>query len=237
MPTFTVQFPDGAKYDVDAPEGTTDVQAYEYAVSHLTSLPDPITRQSTFGEEVKRGVARTLEAKRLGIEQLLGDDPNQPLLESMARGQETAEGLGIPPSLARIQDIAQTEGYGAAAAELPSDIARYGGQQVGILGTLGTGARLASWLMPGGAALKGLAGVAGGVGALTPDYTAASMERLAQEQMARGEEVDVDVGEAYKYAAMQAALEAGGTALFLGKNLLRAITGLGRSSGSNSTAT
>ena len=234
MPTFTVQFPDGAKYDVDAPEGTTDAQAYEYAVSHLASLPDPITRQSTFSEEVERGVARTLEAKRLGIEQLLGDDSNQAIIDSIARGQETAEGLGVGPSLERLTNIAKTEGYASAAAELPSDITRYGGQQVGILGTLGTGARLASWLMPGGALLKGLAGGLGGISALTPDLAASSMERLAQEQMARGEEVDVDVGEAYKYAAMQAALEAGGTALFLGKNILRAITGIGRSAGATS---
>ena len=59
------------------------------------------------------------------------------------------------------------------------------------------------------------------------------MQRKAQEQIARGEEVDVDVGEAYKYASLQAALEAGGTALFLGKNLLRAVTGIGRSSATN----
>ena len=234
MPTFTVQFPDGAKYDVDAPEGTTDAQAYEYAVSHIASLPDPITRQSTFSEEVERGVARTLEAKRLAVEQLLGDDSNQAIIDSIARGQETAEGLGVGPSLERLTNIAKTEGYASAAAKLPSDITRYGGQQVGILGTLGTGARLASWLMPGGALLKGLAGGLGGISALTPDLAASSMERLAQEQMARGEEVDVDVGEAYKYAAMQAALEAGGTALFLGKNILRAITGIGRSAGANS---
>jgi len=237
MPTFTVQFPDGAKYDVDAPEGTTDAQAYEYAVSHIASLPDPITRQSTFSEEVERGVARTLEAKRLGIEQLLGDDSNQAIIDSIARGQETAEGLGVGPSLERLTNIAKTEGYASAAAKLPSDISRYGGSQVGVLGTLGTGARLASWLVPGTAPLRGLralVGAAGGIGALAPDYAASSMERLAQEQMARGEEVDVDVGEAYKYAAMQAALEAGGTALFLGKNILRAITGIGRSAGANS---
>ena len=233
MPTFTVQFPDGAKYDVDAPEGTTDAQAYEYAVSHIASLPDPITRQSTFGEEVERGVARTLEAKRLAVEQLLGDDSNQAIIDSIARGQETAEGLGVGPSLERLTNIAKTEGYASAAAKLPSDISRYGGSQVGVLGTLGTGARLASWLMPGGALLKGLAGGLGGISALTPDLAASSMERLAQEQMARGEEVDVDVGEAYKYAAMQAALEAGGTALFLGKSLVRAITGIGRSTATN----
>ena len=127
MPTFTVQFPDGAKYDVDAPEGTTDAQAYEYAVSHLASLPDPITRQSTFGEEVERGVARTLEAKRLAVEQLLGDDSNQAIIDSIARGQETAEGLGVGPSLERLTNIAKTEGYASAAAKLPSDITRYGG--------------------------------------------------------------------------------------------------------------
>ena len=167
------------------------------------------------------------------MEQLLGDDSNQAIVDSIQRERETAEGLGIGPSLDRLTNIAQTEGYASAAAEVPGDITRYGGQQVGILGTLGTGARLASWLMPGGAALKGLAGVAGGIGALIPDLAAADMQRKAQEQIARGEEVDVDVGDAYKTAGLQAALEAGGTAIFLGRNLLRAITGIGRSSATN----
>ena len=236
MPTYSIDGPEGQTYSIDGPEGATREQVIAAIQEKIGSLPDPITRQSTFGEEVERGVARTLDAKRLGIEQLIGDDSNQAIVDSIARGQETAEGLGIPPSLERLQDIAQTKGYGAAAAKLPSDITRYGGQQVGVLGTLGTGARLASWLVPGTAPLRGLRALVaatGGVGALTPDFAAASMERLAQEQIARGEEVDVDVGEAYKYAAMQAALEAGGSAIFLGKSLLRAITGIGRSTATN----
>ena len=40
MATFTVRLPDGAEYDVEAPEGTTDVQAYNYA---MTSLPPETT--------------------------------------------------------------------------------------------------------------------------------------------------------------------------------------------------
>lgn len=89
-------------------------------------MPDPITRQSTFGEEVERGVTRSLEAKRLGIEQLLGDDSNQAIVDSIQRERETAEGLGISPSLDRLKNIAQTEGYASAAAEVPGDIGRYG---------------------------------------------------------------------------------------------------------------
>tara|TARA_R100001163_G_scaffold17616_2_gene15716 strand:+ start:8019 stop:14306 length:6288 start_codon:yes stop_codon:yes gene_type:complete len=231
MPTFTVQFPDGAKYDVDAPEGTTDAQAYNYVLSHLSSLPDPITRQSTFGEEVERGVARSLEAKRLGIEQLLGDDPNQAILDSIQRERETAEGLGIPPSLDRITSIAKEDGPFKAVTEAVSDIPRAAGQQAGVLATMGAGARAASMLAPG--MLKVPAGIIGGVAALTPDLAASSMQRKAQEQIARGEEVDVDVGDAYKTAGLQAALEAGGTAIFLGRNILRAITGIGRSSATN----
>lgn len=231
MPTYTVQFPNGEKYDVEAPEGTTDAQAYSYAISYLSSLPDPITRQSTFGEEVERGVTRSLEAKRLGIEQLLGDDSNQAILDSIQRERETAEGLGIPPSLDRITSIAKEDGPLRAVGEAVSDIPRAAGQQAGVLATMGAGARAASMLAPG--MLKVPAGIIGGVAALTPDLAASSMQRKAQEQIARGEEVDVDVGDAYKTAGLQAALEAGGTALFLGKNLLRAITGIGRSSATN----
>ncbi|OUV71109.1 MAG: hypothetical protein CBC83_08115 [Flavobacteriales bacterium TMED123] len=194
-------------------------------------MPDPITRQSTFGEEVERGVTRSLEAKRLGIEQLLGDDSNQAILDSIQRERETAEGLGIPPSLDRITSIAKEDGPLRAVGEAVTDIPRAAGQQAGVLATMGAGARAASMLAPG--MLKVPAGIIGGVAALTPDLAASSMQRKAQEQIARGEEVDVDVGDAYKTAGLQAALEAGGTALFLGKNLLRAITGIGRSSATN----
>ena len=39
MPTFTVQLQDGSKYDVEAPEGTTDAQAYQYALSQVPPRP------------------------------------------------------------------------------------------------------------------------------------------------------------------------------------------------------
>ena len=231
MPTYSIDGPDGRTYSIDGPEGATREQVIAVIQEKIAAMPDPITRQSTFGEEVERGVTRSLEAKRLGIEQLLGDDSNQAILDSIQRERETAEGLGISPSLDRLRNIAQTEGYASAAAEVPGDITRYGGQQAGVLATIGAGARAASMLAPG--MLKVPAAAIGGIGALIPDFAASSMQRKAQEQIARGEEVDVDVGEAYKYASLQAALEAGGTALFLGKNLLRAVTGIGRSSATN----
>ena len=231
MPTYSIDGPDGRTYSIDGPEGATREQVIAVIQEKIAAMPDPITRQSTFGEEVERGVTRSLEAKRLGIEQLLGDDSNQAILDSIQRERETAEGLGISPSLDRLRNIAQTEGYASAAAEVPGDITRYGGQQAGVLATIGAGARAASMLAPG--MLKVPAAAIGGIGALIPDFAASSMQRKAQEQIARGEEVDVDVGEAYKYASLQAALEAGGTALFLGKNLLRAVTGIGRASATN----
>ena len=231
MPTYSIDGPDGRTYSIDGPEGATREQVIAVIQERIAAMPDPITRQSTFGEEVERGVARSLEAKRLGIEQLLGDDPNQAILDSIQRERETAEGLGIPPSLDRITSIAKEDGPFKAVTEAVSDIPRAAGQQAGVLATMGAGARAASMLAPG--MLKVPAGIIGGVAALTPDLAASSMQRKAQEQIARGEEVDVDVGDAYKTAGLQAALEAGGTALFLGKNLLRAITGIGRSSATN----
>ena len=231
MPTYSIDGPDGRTYSIDGPEGATREQVIAVIQEKIAAMPDPITRQSTFGEEVERGVTRSLEAKRLGIEQLLGDDSNQAIVDSIQRERETAEGLGISPSLDRLKNIAQTEGYASAAAEVPGDIGRYGGQQAGVFATMGAGARAASMLAPG--MLKIPAAAIGGIGALIPDLAASDMQRKAQEQIARGEEVDVDVGEAYKYASLQAALEAGGTALFLGKNLLRAVTGIGRSSATN----
>ena len=143
MPTYSIDGPDGRTYSIDGPEGATREQVIAVIQERIAAMPDPITRQSTFGEEVERGVARSLEAKRLGIEQLLGDDPNQAILDSIQRERETAEGLGIPPSLDRITSIAKEDGPFKAVTEAVSDIPRAAGQQAGVLATMGAGARAA----------------------------------------------------------------------------------------------
>ena len=58
MATFEIQMPDGGVYQVEAPEGTTDAQAYQYA---LTQVPPPepeVGIGEAFSTGFERGVGR-----------------------------------------------------------------------------------------------------------------------------------------------------------------------------------
>jgi len=214
MPTYSIDGPEGQTYSIDGPEGATREQIIAAIQARLAERPDPITRESTFLEEAARGLTTSARAKRTGLQTLLGDDPNQAILDSIAREEELARSLGVGPSRGRIVDIAETEGIPTAVVEAVGDVPRTVASQAGVFTTMGlggrTGAMLAAPIPIPGARVVG-AGI-GAIIALVPDLATPNMQRQAQAQMERGEEVNVDVGGAYKTAFKQAALEAGGTA-------------------------
>ena len=58
MAKFDVQLPDGNVYEVEAPEGTTDVQAYQYALSQVPPPEPEVGIGEAFGRGFERGKAR-----------------------------------------------------------------------------------------------------------------------------------------------------------------------------------
>ena len=60
MAKFDVQLPDGSVYEVEAPEDTTDVQAYQYALSYALSQVPPPQPEVGIGEAFSRGFERGL---------------------------------------------------------------------------------------------------------------------------------------------------------------------------------
>ena len=233
MPTYSIEGPEGQTYSIDGPEGATREQIIAAIQARLAERPDPITRESTALEEAARGLTTSARAKLTGVQTLLGDDPNQAILDSIAREEELARSLGVGPSRQRIVDIAETEGIPKAVVEGAGDIPRTVASQSGVFTTMGLGGRTGAALTP--IPHPGAKAIGAGIGAivaLVPDLATPNMQRQVQTQMENGEEVNVDVGGAYKTAFKQAALEAGGTAIFLGKSLVRGALGLGRSSAS-----
>ena len=73
MPNYSIQGPDGQTYSIDGPEGATREQIIGAIQTRLAERPDPITRKSTVGEELRRGYRAQFSAGRAGIESLLGD--------------------------------------------------------------------------------------------------------------------------------------------------------------------
>jgi hypothetical protein len=89
---------------------------------------------------------------------------------------------------------------------------------------MATGAVAGSKLMPV-PQLKPIAGAVGAGAALFPQLFAPNLERQAEAQQERGEEVDVDASRAAKAAAVQTALESMGGAALLGKRIVRSLLG------------
>jgi len=58
MAKFDVQLPDGNIYEVEAPEGTTDVQAYQYALSQVPPPQPEVGIGEAFGRGFERGLGR-----------------------------------------------------------------------------------------------------------------------------------------------------------------------------------
>ena len=58
MATFEIQMPDGGIYQVEAPEGTTDTQAYQYALSQAPPPKKEVGLGEAFGIGLERGVGR-----------------------------------------------------------------------------------------------------------------------------------------------------------------------------------
>lgn len=58
MAKFDVQLPDGSVYEVEAPEGTTDVQAYQYALSQVPPPQPEVGIGEAFSRGFERGLGR-----------------------------------------------------------------------------------------------------------------------------------------------------------------------------------
>ena len=124
MPTFTVQLQDGSKYDVEAPEGTTDAQAYQYALSQVPPATPELGLIDTFGGGVSRGLSRLGSTFTDIIPAMVGsavgaDEYAQEQFAEAAEKQRISELLN-PTQFASYKDV---EGIG--------DFTRFVGETIG----------------------------------------------------------------------------------------------------------
>lgn len=149
MPTFTVQLQDGNKYDVEAPEGTTDAQAYQYALSQVPPATPELGLMDTFGGGVSRGLSRLGSTFTDIIPAMAGsaigaDEYAEEQFAEAAEKQRVSE-LFNPTQFASYKDV---EGIGDFTRFVGETI----GEQVGNLGlTIGT-------ILTGGTAAPALLG-------------------------------------------------------------------------------
>lgn len=190
------------------------------------SMPEPESRKSGLWEEVMRTGQQTLSQSRTGIGALLGDE-EAAALAGLERGQAIDESYGTPPSLEELKNVYEDEGALAALGELVfSQAPRFVAQQVPTLAQGAAGAKVGAALVPVPHPVAKLFGAGlGALAAYLPMFAGSNIERAAAEQIAKGEDVDVDVGKAYAVGAAQSAVQELGGALVLGRRLIGSLLG------------
>ena len=230
MPEYTIRDAEtGKELKVQGAIPPTPSDMEELFAAHYapTGPRIPEGEQSTIGEELVRGVRQLGSASRTGISSLFGD-AEEAALEGIERGKAIGESYGEAPSLQRIKDIAEEEGVLSAAASGVGQVPRALAGQVGVIGTALAGARLGAAVAPPvlpvvGPLAKPLGALLGGATAVGSQFLGSNVQRQAEAQQERGEELDIDVAKAARGAALQSLTETAGTGFVLGKRLIKNI--------------
>ena len=190
-------------------------------------MPEEAAKKSTMGSELVRGGKQLASSIQTGAESLFGS-PEAATRAGVARSEEIGKEAGEGVSFEAVKKAYQDKGLLSAAGEVVGQIPRAIAGQVPQLATMATGARLGA--MAGTAVAPGLGTVVGGVlgtgAALLPQYFGSMQERQAAEQIARGEDVNIDQSKAALGAAAASAAEGAGTAFVLGKRIVKGVLGI-----------
>jgi hypothetical protein len=219
---YTVALPDGRT--VEFPDSVSREEAAAIIRRQLGVGAQP--KESTIGSELVRGAKQLASTTRTGIGALA--TPEESARAGVERSQQIAAEAGEGPSFAALRKAYEERGLLPAAGELLSQIPRAVAGQGAQLAAMAGGAKLGA--MAGTAVAPGVGTIAGGIlgagATLLPQFFGANVERQAAEQMGRGEPVDINRGTAAAAAAGQAGIEAAGTALVLGKRVVKGILGV-----------
>jgi hypothetical protein len=219
---YTVALPDGRT--VEFPDSVSREEAAAIIRRQLGVGAQP--KESTIGSELVRGAKQLASTTRTGIGALA--TPEESARAGVERSQQIAAEAGEGPSFAALRKAYEERGLLPAAGELLSQIPRAVAGQGAQLAAMAGGAKLGA--MAGTAVAPGVGTIAGGIlgagATLLPQFFGANVERQAAEQMGRGEPVKIDRGTAAAAAAGQAGIEAAGTALVLGKRVVKGLLGV-----------
>jgi len=195
MPTYTITGPDGKDYSIDGPEGATQDQVVAAIQEQLALKNKPI---ETAGP-IEALVGST---KRMGADIITGTqlpfDANEAAMRGISRQKDITEKPA--GSLEAVKQAYENKGVLAAAKEVATQVPGVLTEQVPLIGSMALGARAGAIAGPWGA-------LAGSVLLPLLSYAGTSAQRKAEEQIAKGENVDVGAVGAFASGAGQAALD------------------------------
>ena len=201
MPTYTITGPDGKDYSIDGPEGATQDQVVAAIQEQLALKNKPI---ETAGP-VEAAIG---SFKRLGSSALTGVQlpfgASEAAMEGISRQKDITEKPA--GSLEAVKQAYEQRGFLPAAKEVITQAPGVIAEQVPLVGSMYAGAK-AGAMLPVPPQLKPFTMIAGSILGPLLSYAGSSAERKAEEQIAKGEKVDVGAAGAFASGAGQAALD------------------------------
>jgi hypothetical protein len=195
MPTYTITGPDGKDYSIDGPEGATQDQVVAAIQEQLALKNKPIETAGPL--EAAIGSTKRMASSALtGIQLPFGAD--EAAMQGISRQKDITEKPA--GSLEAVKQAYEQRGFLPAAKEVVTQIPGVIAEQAPLIGSMAAGARLGAVAGPWGA-------LAGSILGPLISYAGSSAERKAEEQIAKGENVDVGAAGAYASGAGQAALD------------------------------
>lgn len=220
MTTYSATGPDGKTYSLEGPEGATDEQVMAELQKQYNAQQKSAPKPGIINE-AKRGLKQFLNSTGAGIASFGGQQSATDAgLAANERAQQIDAEHGASP-LERVKDAYNKKGFMSAAGEFVSGMpAAIAGQAPQLAAGLG-GARLGSMAGSVFGPVGTVVGGALGAGAsMYPGFVGENLSSQAAAAKDRGATFQADRTSANVAAAGQTALEVGGTALVLGKNLV-----------------
>jgi hypothetical protein len=195
MPTYTITGPDGKDYSIDGPEGATQDQVVAAIQEQLALKNKPIETAGPI-EAAIGSTKRLVSSGLTGVQLPFG--ASEAAMEGISRQKDITEKPA--GSLEAVKQAYEERGFLPAAKEVITQIPGVIAEQAPLIGSMALGARAGAYGGPWGA-------LAGSILLPLLSYAGSSAERKAEEQIAKGEKVDVGAAGAFASGAGQAALD------------------------------
>ena len=232
MPIYRISAPDGNTYSIEGPEGASQDDVIRKVLAQYPESGTPRQPRKGVLADVMGSAKNLVNISKTGIGALTGDSnaAAQAGLERQAQLQKQYESGFQPEKIFAEYDKGNyLSAAGEALSQVPAAVA-------GLLPSAGQAATSAVAGRIGGGALGALIPIPGAaaVGATVGQYAVplvvnaiqalgSQAQQKAQEQLSKGEQVDVDVAELAPYASANAALNLLGTRIAMPSVFKKAI--------------